>query len=235
MPIRECGEKMLPIPADIFCLSIPYVYEAWSDGTSPWMLRESVLASLIAAQKRLEAIKPGWKIKIADAYRTLEITKKLAKREMQKTAKAMGLDFENLSEEEFLKVEEKALNLFSIPTDDPSTPPLHSTGAAFDCSLVDETGKEPDLKGRSEEFPQTSAPDFFANAADPRFKQVHALRTLLRTILEAEGFTQHPKEWWHFSKDDQYAALIKKQRAIENNIPIKESDYVSIYGRADLL
>ncbi|MCL2474015.1 MAG: D-alanyl-D-alanine dipeptidase, partial [Alphaproteobacteria bacterium] len=169
IPIRECGEKMLPIPSDIFCLGIPHIYEVLGapyNGATPWMLREGVLASLIAAQKRLSAIKPGWKIKLSDAYRPISVQKFMVDLEMQKQATDMGLDFQNLSEEEHKIVTEKVLHFWAIPSDDPLSPPPHSTGAAFDCTIIDEYGKEIDTGSYIDDFSEKASPDFFANAQD---------------------------------------------------------------------
>ena len=237
VPIRECGEKMLAIPEDIFCLETPHIYVSQGapyNEATPWMLRESVLASLISAQKQLSSIKPGWKIKLADAYRPLSVCKFMFDLAMQKEAMAMGLDFQNLSKEETQMLEEKVLYFWAWPNDNPLTPPPHSTGAAIDCTLADEAGSEIDMGSRVDDTNEKALPNFFLNATDAASKHYHSMRQLLKTVLETNGFTQHPNEWWHFSKGDQLAVWVKNQIALQNGTILKDSkDSFAIYGRVD--
>jgi D-alanyl-D-alanine dipeptidase len=58
------------------------------------------------------------------------------------------------------------------------------------------------MTGRYDEMSTRSDADFVGGTSQKR-----ALRQILRTAMEAEGFTVYPQEWWHFDYRDwpQYA------------------------------
>jgi len=61
--IIDCGEALVAIPANVFSFTAPHPYVAVGapyGETSPWMLRQGVLAALVAAQLNLAARRPGW-------------------------------------------------------------------------------------------------------------------------------------------------------------------------------
>ena len=103
------------------------------------------------------------------------------------------------------------------PSEDPATPPPHSTGAAVDLTLAGpedpagegEAGKvhQLDLGAPIDAIGAVSEPNHFAEAAlaDPSSDAAlwHGRRQLLRQVMETAGFAQHPNEWWHFSLGDQ--------------------------------
>jgi D-alanyl-D-alanine dipeptidase len=70
----------------------------------------------------------------------------------------------------------------------------HNRGAAVDVSLVDlKTGKELDMPTAFDSFSDTASPSF------PDVSKTEKLnRTLLIGLMEANGFTVYPSEWWHF-------------------------------------
>jgi zinc D-Ala-D-Ala dipeptidase len=47
-----------------------------------------------------------------------------------------------------------------------------------------------------DEFTERASPDYSGGTAEER-----ANRDLLRRLMEAEGFTVNPNEWWHFDYD----------------------------------
>ena len=55
-----------------------------------------------------------------------------------------------------------------------------------------------------DEMSERAYPDYRGGTAEQR-----ASRDLLRTLMEREGFTVYPKEWWHFDYKDwkQYPIL----------------------------
>ena len=93
------------------------------------------------------------------------------------------------------------------PSDDPSTPPPHSTGAAVDLTLANLQGQPLEMGGAIDAIGAVSEPNFYAEAArtgaDLQAAQFHDRRTLLARVLESQGFRRHPNEWWHFSFGDQ--------------------------------
>ena len=227
VPIRECGEPMVALPQDVFAFFDPHPYVALGapyGAESPWMLRETIAASLGKAQENLQKIRQGWKIKLFDAYRPNAVQAFMVARELDLVARGEGLVVASLSESERERLMGKVLRVWGIPSDDPATPPPHSTGAVFDCTLVDEAGREVDMGSPVDENSDRSNPDYFAAVSEASGQQAHINRTLLKDVLEAEGFRRHFSEWWHFSRGDQIAVWMGRD---------KDPQAVAIYGRAD--
>ena len=100
IPIRECGEPLVPIPADKFVIPSPHAYEklgANYRGKSPYFLRQGVLNPLIDAQNRLQVYQPGWQILIFDAYRPVEVQQFMVDYSFQTLLDTKGLAREKLS------------------------------------------------------------------------------------------------------------------------------------------
>jgi D-alanyl-D-alanine dipeptidase len=74
----------------------------------------------------------------------------------------------------------------------------HNRGCAVDCSLYDlKTGKEVEMPSPYDDFTEKSASNYSGGTREQRLA-----RRILRTALEAEGFTVNPAEWWHFDYKD---------------------------------
>jgi len=81
---------------------------------------------------------------------------------------------------------------------DPTEGSKHNRGCAVDLTLYDlKTGKPVEMTGRYDEMSTRSYADFVGGTSRQR-----ALRQILRTAMEAEGFTVYPQEWWHFDYKD---------------------------------
>jgi D-alanyl-D-alanine dipeptidase len=81
----------------------------------------------------------------------------------------------------------------------------HNRGCAVDVSLGDlGTGAEVKMPSGYDEFSERAFPTYQGGTPESR-----ALRDLLREVMEAEGFTVYPAEWWHFDYKDwkQYRIL----------------------------
>ncbi len=229
IPIRECGEALTIIPRDAFAFYDPHPYVALGapyGDANPWMLRPRVLYALQRAQKKLEAVKPGWKILMFDAYRPNAVQAFMVENELKIQAKADGLDAANLTSAEREKLLAKVYLFWGIPSEDPQTPPSHSTGAAIDVTLADENGNEVDMGSPIDENSPRSYADHFATAIDDARKIFNDNRELLNGVLQGEGFRRHPQEWWHFSRGDQFGVWL--EHGLGN-------DKFAIYGRADLI
>jgi zinc D-Ala-D-Ala dipeptidase len=77
---------------------------------------------------------------------------------------------------------------------DPAKGSKHNRGCAIDLTIYDlNTGKL---------IPMPSGYDEFTDRASPVYKggtdEERANRDKLRRLMEAEGFTVNPNEWWHF-------------------------------------
>ncbi len=70
----------------------------------------------------------------------------------------------------------------------------HNRGCAVDLSLFDlATGKEVQMPSPYDDFTAMASTQYPGGTPEQR-----RLRDLLRSAMEAEGFTSEPNEWWHF-------------------------------------
>jgi D-alanyl-D-alanine dipeptidase len=77
---------------------------------------------------------------------------------------------------------------------DPAKGSKHNRGCAIDLSIYDlKTGKLIPMPSGYDEFTDRASPDYKGGTDEGR-----ANRDKLRRLMEAEGFTVNPNEWWHF-------------------------------------
>jgi D-alanyl-D-alanine dipeptidase len=206
IPIQDCGEPLLPIPLEQFAVESPHPYEKLGADyrlRSPYFLRQGVLQALIKAQKQLQTEYPGWRIKIFDAYRPVEVQQFMVDYTFASVVQDQGLNLAQLSSEQRQRIWERVYQIWAIPSNDPATPPPHSTGAAVDITLVDATGKTVDMGGEIDELSLRSHPDYYVNSSHQKEQEYDVQRKLLNKVMSASGFCRHPGEWWHFSLGDQ--------------------------------
>ena len=231
VPIVECHDPLVAIPREPFCFTQPHPYvalEAPYGKTSPWMLRQRVLDALLQAQHELDAHRPGWRLKLFDAYRPVPVQVFMVWRAFQLQAELAGRSLASYRDPGELKQHDadlyevlatKVFEFWGVPSDDPLTPPPHSTGAAVDLTLQDALGQEIDMGSPIDETTERSYPDHYANAASPLMRDFHENRVLLNKVMVSTGFSRHGNEWWHFSLGDQMWAWAR-------------GESVAIYGRA---
>jgi len=81
---------------------------------------------------------------------------------------------------------------------DPAKGSRHNRGCAVDLSLYDiKTGKEIEMTGNYDEMTERSYPNYAGGT-----EQQRKMRDLLRSKMEAQGFTVYEYEWWHFDYKD---------------------------------
>ena len=88
---------------------------------------------------------------------------------------------------------------------DPAEGSRHNRGCTVDLSLYHlDTGFEAALPSEFDEMNEKAYPDYMGGTQESR-----RLRDFLRQAMEAEGFSVHPREWWHFDYRDwqEYAIL----------------------------
>ncbi|HEX8963376.1 MAG TPA: M15 family metallopeptidase [Rhodocyclaceae bacterium] len=231
LPIAECGDPLVAIPADAFAFTDPHPYMAFGapyGNASPWMLRRRVLDALLDAQARLSAHSPGWRLKLFDAYRPVAVQAFMVWREFRQQAERAGRPLDGVRSPEELAARDPGyyrrlaavvFRFWGVPSEDPRTPPPHSTGAAVDLTLQDAAGRETDMGCPIDETSERAYPDFFAASPEPALRAIHARRELLNRVMAAAGFNRHANEWWHFSLGDQMAACARGEPA-------------ALYGRA---
>jgi len=81
---------------------------------------------------------------------------------------------------------------------DPAKGSNHNRGCAVDLSLYDlKTGEEVTMPSGYDEMSKRAYADFSGGTDEER-----ARRALLRRVMEKQGFTVNPEEWWHFDYKD---------------------------------
>jgi len=207
--IHDCVEPMLELPPELLRLE-PHPYAVlgapYGPGASPFRLREGVLARLLQAQEHLQQSHPGWRLAIFDAWRPVAVQRFMVAHAIGVECRARGLDAAS-NGPALQQVEEAVGRFWAPPSEDPATPPPHSTGAAVDLTLADASGTLLAMGGAIDAIGAVSEPEHHAAAAqadpDGDAARWHGRRQLLRRVMAAAGFVQHPDEWWHFSHGDQ--------------------------------
>ena len=81
---------------------------------------------------------------------------------------------------------------------DPRKGSRHNRGCAIDLTLYElASGREVEMPGAYDEMTERSYPTYAGGAAEAR-----RVRDVLRSAMEAEGFTVYEFEWWHFDYRD---------------------------------
>ena len=209
IPIRECGEPLLELPAALWRLEPhPYLQLGAPYGPmgDPFRLRLGVLERLLQAQQELQRCHPCWQLAIFDAWRPLAVQSFMVRHALVQECERLGVD-PNQPSSLRDRIEAEVGRFWAPPSDDPATPPPHSTGAAVDLTLADRAGCPLPMGGAIDAIGAVSAPDFHAEAAlaepDGEAAHWHRQRQQLASAMTSAGFVQHPYEWWHFSWGDQ--------------------------------
>lgn len=225
VPIVDCGEPLVPIPLERFALEQPHPYVklgAPYGDKSPYYLRLGVLQRLAQAQRSLQQTHPGWRIQIFDAYRPLAVQQYMVDYTFAQLTAAQGLSPAELTAAQRQDFLEQVYQFWAVPSYDPTMPPPHSTGAAVDVTLVDAGGAVVNMGSPIDEMSPRSYPDYFAEAnvelddnsvAEGDRLTFHSHRQLLKRVMTAAEFRQHPREWWHFSFGDQLWTWLTRQNS----------------------
>ncbi len=215
VPIQECGEALIPIPLEAFAIVDPHPYASlgapYAD-RSPFYLRQSVLTKLHQAQQQLQTLKPGWQIQIFDAYRPVPVQQFMVDHTFAEELQKLGWEADRLTPDQTNSLWEQVHQFWAVPSDNPATPPPHSTGAAIDVTLIDGQLQPVDMGSPIDEISPRSHPDHFANQDSAAAQTFHQHRIILQTAMESSGFLRHPREWWHFSWGDQVWAWLKNEQ-----------------------
>ncbi len=217
IPIQDCGEPLVPIPLDRFAVQSPHPYVqrgAPYGDRSPYYLRQGVLARLMEAQVALQAQHPGWRLCLFDAYRPIAVQRFMVEATFAERLEASGCSPDTLTPQQEAQLWQQVYQFWALPSQDAAMPPPHSTGAAVDLTLVNESGQAVDMGSPIDEISPRSYPDHFAPsdaAADPDRARFHQHRQILNAAMASTGFRRHPQEWWHFSYGDQLWAWLTHQ------------------------
>ncbi len=98
----------------------------------------------------------------------------------------------------------------------------HNRGCAVDLSLFDlKTGKLLEMPSDFDDFTDKASPKYEGGTTEQTEN-----RDLLRSAMEAEGFTVNDNEWWHFDYKDwaDYAIYDIPFAAVKNAVPNYSED-----------
>jgi zinc D-Ala-D-Ala dipeptidase len=210
VPIQECGEDLVSLPPDEMNRIDPHPYAALGapyENTSPFMVRTGVLERLRQAQTNLQTHYPDYRLQIFDAYRPVAVQQFMVDWTFQQQLAIHQLKASELTPEQHQKILETVYQFWAVPSNNPATPPPHSTGAAVDLTLVDLEGNPLNMGSDIDEISERSYPDYFSSINNT----FHHNRMILKTTMLSAGFNQHEREWWHFSYGDQLWAFDQKQ------------------------
>ncbi|WP_320674480.1 M15 family metallopeptidase [Prochlorococcus sp. MIT 1341] len=211
VPILDNGESLCLIPNSLHRLT-PHPYVAlgapYVDGIDPFWLREGVVSRLVAAEDQLLRSVSGYRLAIFDAWRPIAVQAFMFQHAVDEECRLKGVSqTESKDSPKMRAILEEVKQFWASPSEDPSTPPPHSTGGAVDLTLVDLQGKEVEMGGEIDEISVISKPNYYALKAEKYkesdFFRWHNRRLILADVMRDLGFAQHPNEWWHFSYGDQ--------------------------------
>jgi D-alanyl-D-alanine dipeptidase len=197
IPVRECGEPLVDIRAEG---ALAYGPPPETPDTEPdytW-LRRGVYERLLRVQRRLPA---GLKLRLYEGLRSARVQRQLFEEEKARVAEAHP---------EFTarEVHERATILISPPEHFDGTPnlPPHSTGGAVDVELIDASGRVVDFGMEAKDWVRVDS-EYCETRHQPLPEPARSNRLLLCEAMEAEGFVNYVREWWHYSYGDRYWAL----------------------------
>lgn len=197
IPIEECGEPLVDVRVAGGLLYGPPPEHPDTDPDYCWV-RRTVYEKLLAVQAGLPR---GLRLRLYEGLRSLAIQRQLFEEEKARIA----AESPQLSPQE---VHERASLLISPVVHFDGTPniPPHSTGGAVDVELVDDSGAVIDFGMEAKDWVRVDA-----EFCETRSAQVHGAarenRLLLCRAMEAQGFQNYVREWWHYSWGDRYWAL----------------------------
>ena len=91
---------------------------------------------------------------------------------------------------------------------DPAHGSRHNRGCAVDLTLFDRTtGRAVEMPSGYDEMSERAHPDYSGGTSEQRKN-----RALLRSAMEAEGFTVYEFEWWHFDYRDWHSYAVQNVR-----------------------
>ena len=222
IPIKENNDKLIDIPCDFkfinphpyFSLGAPY-----KNKQTIWKLREEVVFRLIKANYFLQSKNNSFCLLIYDSWRPIEVQEFMFNRAFSLECKKLDIDASIKNMKSYPSIMKNVEKFWAYPSFDEKCPPPHSTGGALDVCLSDINGNAIEMGSDIDQMDETSKPDFFENVNNEEAVIWNSRRNLLKEIMTAFGFVQHPNEWWHFSYGDQlWAWKNKKTNALYGKI-----------------
>lgn len=110
------------------------------------------------------------------------------------------------------RLTEEVERYWAAPTDNPSSPAPHATGAALDLTIRWIGAEQLYMGSIFDDVTELAHRDHFERKSSATLsfsdEEARANRRLLHWAMTEEGFVGHPDEWWHFSWGDQLWARL---------------------------
>lgn len=199
IPIAECGEPLVDVGAQGGLLVGPPPEIPETEPDYRWV-RKGVYERLLRVQARLPR---GLSLRLYEGLRSLRIQAQLFEEEKQRVAHAHP----QFTPEQ---VHEHATILISPPVhlDGTLNIPPHSTGAAVDVEIVDAQGRVIDFGMEAKDWVRVASEFCETRREEGLTAAQRANRLMLCELMEAEGFVNYVREWWHYSYGDRYWAWV---------------------------
>ena len=184
VPIRENGEPLvdfLEMCPKLIQDSPRFHYKRET------LLRKSVAEKLCQAADNLPK---GYRFAVIEGWRPPHIQKRMYMGTWNRF-KARHPDWSDVK----LR---RVVNRYTAPPNS-AVPPPHSTGAAFDLVLADETGKPVDLISPYDRFDPACFHFITPGLSETALKH----REIMAAALLPTGITNYPSEYWHWTYGDQ--------------------------------
>ncbi|SMG13887.1 M15 family metallopeptidase [Dethiosulfovibrio salsuginis] len=196
-PLIESGEPL--VSASLYperILSRPQYFIQGLKGSVPEsFLRLGVYERLVKAADRLPK---GWKFVLLDCWRSPELQGEL----FRTISGEISREHPDLSPEE---VERRARIFVAYPSVEPDRVSGHCTGGSVDLTLADDKGRALPMGSGFDETSERSYTDHYDGL--PEGEEIRHNRGLLVDLMENEGFSNYPKEWWHFDYGNRNWAI----------------------------
>lgn len=197
--------------SDSIVVDMQYPKLNMDNAVSECYVRETVYEKLKMAAGLLPT---GYRLKIWDAWRPFLLQKELYEKYSEKITADLNLEKKTKEEREAV-----IAGFVSPPEEDEDVPPVHTTGAAVDVTIIDPLGRELDMGTGFDSFSEATATSWYENTAD---EKVARNRRLLYNAMTKAGFTNLPSEWWHYDYKDRFWAFYKNKPAVYKGVFSKE-------------
>lgn len=174
-------------------------------------LRKTVYEKLVAAQSLLPK---NLRFCLYEGYRSFELQENIFNERYEKLRKENPQLTHNEIFIEATKFVSPVTNL-----DRSRNIPPHTTGAAIDVYLVDETDSAVDMGIHLDDTYNDLHGIYCRTDSELISPQAKAYRKIMSDVLNKVGFVNYPTEYWHWSYGDRYwAYMLNKKFAIYNCI-----------------
>lgn len=197
VPVHECGEPLVDLRVERGIAIGPPPEHPDTAPDYAWV-RRGIYERLLRVQASLPA---GLTLRLYEGLRTLQMQARLFAEEEAR----IRMDQPDLTPQQ---VHERASLLISPVTHWDGTPnvPPHSTGAAIDVEIVDAAGRVIDFGMEAKDWVSVEAEYCETQRVEGVSREARANRLLLCEAMQAQGFVNYVREWWHYSFGDRYWA-----------------------------